>query len=160
MNQLLNQKKPLTNHEKTPGVIHLDMFEDSYIDWLKCESDIKVEESTTVKSDPSEILRTSISDGKMSICDNIQDVRSLSEHSPSCQLWISFEKGNIGQSPQTVMQCCISPTNQTASLEVATPNSAIEIAPISTQSTRTSVEDVTLHGATSEEQTLLHVAMP
>ena len=64
------------------------MFEDSYIDWLKCESDIKVEESTktAIKTEPSDLPHLQTSIEKVPTCDSIQDVRSLSEHSPTCQL--------------------------------------------------------------------------
>ena len=96
----------------------------------------------------------------MPTCDSIQDVRSLSEHSPNCQLRLSLEKDYKGQSSQIVMECCTSPTNQMASLEVATLNPAIEIAPISTQSTQTSLEDTALSVATSVEDISLHVTMP
>ena len=46
----------------------------------------------------------------------IQDVRSLSEHSPSCQLRIALENARVDQSPDKVMQCCANDTT----LDVAT----------------------------------------
>ena len=47
-------QKLVIDHERTSGVIHLDMFDDSYIDWLKCKLDIKVEESAKIKVEPSD----------------------------------------------------------------------------------------------------------
>ena len=53
----MEPQKPVINQESTSDVIHLDMFDNSYIDWLKCESDIKVEESTktAIKAEPADL---------------------------------------------------------------------------------------------------------
>ena len=56
------------------------------------------------------------------------------------------------------MECCISPTDQTVLLDVATLNPAIEIAPASMQPIPPSLENNVLSVATSVEDSLLHVA--
>ena len=132
----------------------------SYIDWLKCESDIKVEESTktAIKVEPADPPRQQTSIEKELNCDSIQDVRSLSQHSLTCQLRLSLESDFNRQSSETVMECCVSPTNQTVLLDVATPKSAIEIIPTSMQSVQSSTEVNVLSVATGEVDTLLPVA--
>ena len=103
-------------------------------------------------------MQTSVE--KSPTCDSIQDVRSLLEHSPTCQLHLSLESDYKGQSSQTVMECCISPTDQMALLDVAMLNSTIEIAPVPTQPVRSSLEDNVLSVATGVEDDSLHVATP
>ena len=56
------------------------------------------------------------------------------------------------------MECCVSPTNQTALLDVATPNPMIEIIPASMQSVQLLTEVNVLSVATREVDTLLPVA--
>ena len=109
--------------EKVSGVIHLDIFDENYIDWLKCEPKIRVEQSLIVKTEESSVAQNDKDATKNEV---IQDVRSLSEHSPSCQLRIALENANMVQSPDKVMQCCANDT--TLDVATITPNEVIVFA--------------------------------
>ena len=112
-----NPGQPVVKQEKVSGVIHLDLFDENYIDWLKCEPRIKVEQSLIVKTE--ELCEAKI-DQDATKNEVIQDVRSLSEHSPSCQLRIALENARVDQSPDKVMQCCAD--DMTLDVAMITPN--------------------------------------
>ena len=115
-----NPGQPAVKQEKVSCVIHLDIFDKNYIDWLKCEPGIKVVQSLIVKTEESSVAQSDQDATKNEV---IQDVRSLSEHSPSCQLRIALENASVDQSPDEVMQCCANDTT----LDVATINANEDI---------------------------------
>ena len=113
--------------ERSDGTIHFDMINDRYIDWLKQESDIKLEKNESIKIEPIGSIVTPSKEELQQDQEFIKDVRSLSDHSATCQLRMSLELADKGPRSEQVMQCCIDPIKMVSSLDVAMSSPAAEI---------------------------------
>ena len=89
---------------------------------------MKVEPSLNIKTEPPENPTASTTDvlKKEKDLEQIRVVRSLSEHSPTCQLRLSLESSKNDQASNKVMQCCTNESDSTLSLNVATAGHATE----------------------------------
>ena len=110
--------------KKEIGQISFNIFDESYIDWIKQEKEPKKEqEEDHIREPKSESIKLANSENM--ILPQVSVSGLLSDHSPNCQLQLALEDNTNDRGSMDVLTCC----GQNPALQVAmTINSQLHVA--------------------------------
>ena len=137
------------------GNLLLNIFDDSYADLIKCEPD--PEENLNLKSEPL-IENVVVSVETKLILGSLENMCSLSDHSPMCQLRLALEQeyGESAKDLSLSISACCKPTDM--ELHVATDN--LHVVTNTTNILDQPPEELSMNLATDPVTGTLHVVTP
>ena len=144
-----------TTHEYSNGVdaksgnLLLNIFDDSYADLIKRELDPG--ENLVLKSEPY-VENVVVSVETKPILGSLENVCSLSDHSPTCQLWLSLkeEHGECAKDLSLSTSACCKPLNT----ELHVAKDSLHVV---TNTRDQTLEEPSMDHATDENTGTLHV---